>query len=81
MVADPIGAFDCAPQSDGAAAVILAAEDVVDRFTDRPVWIRGVGLGLDSVMHQHKRDMTTIPVDGAGRQAGFCDGGLYTFRH
>ena len=23
-------------------------EDVVDRFTDRPVWIRGVGLGLDS---------------------------------
>ena len=23
-------------------------EDVVDRFTDRPVGIRGVGLGLDS---------------------------------
>ena len=61
VVADPIGAFDCAPQSDGAAAVILAAEDVVDRFTDRPVWIRGVGLGLDSVMHQHKNDMTTFP--------------------
>ena len=25
--------------------IVLAAEEVVDRFTDRPVWIRGVGLG------------------------------------
>ncbi|HXL62629.1 MAG TPA: hypothetical protein VN959_18485, partial [Mycobacterium sp.] len=48
-------------QSDGAAALVLAAEDVVDRFTDRPVWIRGLGLGLDSVTHQHKPDMATFP--------------------
>ncbi len=61
MVVTPFGVYDCAPQSDGAAALLLAAEDVVDRFTDRPVWIRGVGLGLDSVMHQHKADMTTFP--------------------
>lgn len=60
-VVTPFGAYDCAPQSDGAAALVLAAEDVVDRFTNRPVWIRGVGLGLDSVMHQHKPDMTTFP--------------------
>jgi acetyl-CoA C-acetyltransferase len=25
------------------------------------VWVRGVGLGLDRVMHAHKRDMTTFP--------------------
>lgn len=60
-VVAPFGLYDCTPQSDGAAALVLAAEDVVDRFTDRPVWIRGVGLGLDRVMHQHKRDMTTFP--------------------
>ncbi|MGW0040221.1 thiolase C-terminal domain-containing protein [Rhodococcus sp. NPDC003348] len=60
-VVTPFSVYDCAPQSDGAAALILAAEDVVDRYTDRPVWVRGVGLGMDSVMHQHKRDMTTFP--------------------
>ncbi|HVW45065.1 MAG TPA: acetyl-CoA acetyltransferase [Amycolatopsis sp.] len=60
-VVAPFGLYDCTPQSDGAAALILAAEEVVDRYTDRPVWIRGVGLGLDRVMHQHKRDMTTFP--------------------
>ncbi|MGV0607019.1 thiolase C-terminal domain-containing protein [Mycolicibacterium sp. XJ1904] len=61
VVVTPFRLYDCAPQSDGAAALILAAEDVVDRFTNRPVWIRGIGLGLDSVMHQHKADMTTMP--------------------
>ncbi len=61
MVVDPFGLYDCTPQSDGAAAVILAAEEVVRTYTDRPVWIRGVGLGMDRVMHQHKKDMTTFP--------------------
>jgi acetyl-CoA C-acetyltransferase len=60
-VVAPFGLYDCTPQSDGAAALLLVAEDVVDRYTDRPVWVRGVGLGLDRVMHQHKRDMTTFP--------------------
>ncbi|MGO9696781.1 MAG: thiolase C-terminal domain-containing protein [Mycobacterium sp.] len=61
MVVDPFGLYDCTPQSDGAAAVILVAEDVVDHYTDRPVWVRGVGLGMDRVMHQHKPDMTSFP--------------------
>src|SRR5258708_37897521 len=61
IIVTPFGLYDCAPQSDGAAALALAAEDVVDRFTDRPVWIRGVGLGLDSVMHRHKPDRTALP--------------------
>jgi acetyl-CoA C-acetyltransferase len=60
-VVEPFGLYDCTPQSDGAAALLLVSEDVVDHYTDRPVWIRGVGLGLDRVMHQHKKDMTTFP--------------------
>lgn len=60
-VVEPFGLLDCCPQSDGAAALIIASRDVADRYTDRPVWIRGVGLGLDRVMHQHKKDMTTFP--------------------
>ncbi|MEY2571176.1 MAG: acetyl-CoA C-acetyltransferase [Acidimicrobiaceae bacterium] len=61
MVVEPFGLYDCTPQSDGAAAVLLVSEDVVDRYTDNPVWLRGVGLGVDRVMHQHKPDMTTFP--------------------
>ena len=61
MVVEPFGLYDCTPQSDGAAAALLVAEDLVGCYTDRPVWIRGVGLGADRVMHQHKADMTTFP--------------------
>jgi acetyl-CoA C-acetyltransferase len=75
-VVTPFSVYDCAPQSDGAAALLLVAEDVVDRFTDRPVWIRGVGLGLDSVMHQHKSDMTTFAASVRAAKQAFTMAGL-----
>jgi acetyl-CoA C-acetyltransferase len=61
LVVEPFGLYDCTPQSDGAAAVLLVSEEVAERYTDVPVWIRGVGLGVDRVMHAHKPDMTTFP--------------------
>jgi acetyl-CoA C-acetyltransferase len=75
-VVTPFGLYDCAPQSDGAAALLIAAEEVVDRFTDRPVWITGVGLGLDSVMHQHKSDLTTFPATVRAAKQAFGMAGL-----
>lgn len=76
LVADPFGLYDCTPQSDGAAALVLAAEEVVDHYTDRPVWIRGVGLGLDRVMHAHKRDMTTFPATVKAAKAAYAMAGV-----
>jgi acetyl-CoA C-acetyltransferase len=61
IVVEPFGLYDCTPQSDGAASLLVVGEEVVDRYTDRPVWVQGFGLGMDRVMHQHKPDMTTFP--------------------
>ena len=47
MIASPLRLFMCSPITDGAAAVILAAEDRARALTDRPVWIRGTGQALD----------------------------------
>lgn len=76
MVVEPFGLYDCTPQSDGAAAVLLVAEDVVDRYTDRPVWVRGVGLGVDRVMHAHKADMTTFPPTVKAAKAAYAMAGI-----
>ena len=76
MVVEPFGLFDCTPQSDGAAALLVVGEEVVDRYTDRPVWSRGFGLGLDRVMHQHKADMTTFPPTRKAAKAAFTMAGL-----
>jgi len=43
MVSTPIQLHDCCPFSDGAAAVILASEEVAKKLTSKPVYIVGVG--------------------------------------
>lgn len=75
-VVGPFGVLDCTPQSDGAAALILTSEDVARDFTDSPVWVRGVGLGLDRVMHAHKADMTTFPATVRAARAAYDMAGI-----
>jgi len=48
IMAWPVHRLMVSPTSDGAAAVVLAAEDVAQRVTDKPVWVQGVGWCLDS---------------------------------
>ena len=44
----PVNRLDVSPVSDGAVAIVLAAEHVAKRITDKPVWIEGVGWSLDT---------------------------------
>jgi acetyl-CoA C-acetyltransferase len=43
MVCQPLQVYDCCPFSDGAAAVVLASEEVARKLTAKPVFITGVG--------------------------------------
>ncbi|MDD4171748.1 MAG: hypothetical protein PHQ94_05865 [Syntrophomonas sp.] len=43
MVTTPIQLQDACPFTDGAAAIILASEDVAKKFTNKPVYITGIG--------------------------------------
>jgi acetyl-CoA C-acetyltransferase len=43
VVSTPLTLHDCCPFSDGAAAVVLASEDVARKLTDKPVYITGIG--------------------------------------
>ncbi len=40
-VTSPLNLLDCCPISDGAAAAVLVSEDVLSRFTGKPVWVVG----------------------------------------
>jgi acetyl-CoA C-acetyltransferase len=48
IMAYPVNRLDVSPTSDGAAAIILASEDVARRVCEKPIWIDGVGWTLDS---------------------------------
>ncbi|MFC1942159.1 propanoyl-CoA acyltransferase [Chloroflexota bacterium] len=43
MVAPPLTLHDCCPFSDGAAAIVLASEEVAKKLTGKPVYMTGVG--------------------------------------
>jgi acetyl-CoA C-acetyltransferase len=43
VVAPPLRLGDCSSMTDGAAAVVLVAEEFAKRYTDSPAWIRGTG--------------------------------------
>ncbi len=43
VVATPLTLHDCCPFSDGAAAVVLASEEVAKKLTSKPVYLTGVG--------------------------------------
>ncbi len=66
----PLRAHACPPISDGACAVVLAADDTARRLSPRPAWIRGIDHRIDP--HQPgMRDLTRSPSTRlAGERAG-----------
>ena len=69
VYADPLRKHDCAPITDGAAAIVLAAGDRARSASEHPAWITGFTHNVDSL--QLSRDLTAAPsVRRAGQAAG-----------
>jgi acetyl-CoA acetyltransferase len=66
----PLRKHDCPPISDGAAAMVIAADDLARKVCDKPAWIRGI----DHRIEPHQlglRDLTQSPSTKlAGQKAG-----------
>jgi acetyl-CoA C-acetyltransferase len=59
MVAYPLRLFDCSPVTDGAAAVLLVAEDLAHSYSDAPLYIRGSGQASDGAIH-HRPSLVSL---------------------
>jgi acetyl-CoA acetyltransferase len=66
VIAWPMRLFDCSPVSDGAACLLLVAEEIAHNFTDSPLQVVGYGQASGELAHD-RSDLTTI---GAARLAG-----------
>jgi acetyl-CoA acetyltransferase len=67
---DPLRKDDCPPITDGACAVVLAADDKARALRDRPAWIRGIDHRIEP-MALGLRDLTTsASTIAAGEKAG-----------
>ncbi|MGD0805068.1 MAG: thiolase domain-containing protein [Candidatus Bathyarchaeia archaeon] len=60
VISSPLKLFDCCPVSDGAATIILAANEVARKYTDSPVNIIGMGQASDTIALHSRPDFTTL---------------------
>jgi acetyl-CoA C-acetyltransferase len=79
-IAGPLGVMDCSGVSDGAAAAIIVRAEDAHLYTDKPVYLRGMGFvsGAGDGLAVDDYDFTTFPeVVEAARvayeQAGVTD--------
>jgi len=71
--AQPLRRHDCAPVTDGAAVIVLAADGRARELSERPAWITGIAHAIDSA-HLGARDLTTSPSTVAAAQRAEIDG-------
>ena len=67
-LADPLRAHDCSPVTDGAAVVVIAAEDRARELCSRPAWITGFEHRIDSGS-LGSRDLLSSPSAAAAAAA------------
>ena len=69
-VASPLRGGDCCANADGSSCVIVASEEVARVFSDKPVWILGLGAASAPVNMAGRSDLSGLAVaEEAGRQA------------
>ena len=59
-VAEPLGVLDCAPLSDGAAAVVLGPLELARKHTDTPVRIAASQIACDTMAVHHRQEVTRL---------------------
>lgn len=73
LYADPLRKHDCAPVTDGASALVLAAGDRAREARERPAWITGIAHHVDP-LHLGARDLTASESARRSGRAARTDG-------
>jgi acetyl-CoA C-acetyltransferase/acetyl-CoA acyltransferase len=70
VVASPLTVYDCCSTTDGAAAVVVASEEVARAVTDTPVEVRASAGSSDHLAAHERESMTRLDATvRAGREA------------
>ncbi|MDR3075470.1 MAG: thiolase domain-containing protein [Candidatus Methanoplasma sp.] len=75
-VAEPLGMFDCAPITDGAAAVVLCPLEEAKKHTDNYVRVAAVAQGSDTLALSQRRDITTFGATVAASKKAYEMAGI-----
>ncbi|MDD1747692.1 MAG: thiolase domain-containing protein [Methanomassiliicoccales archaeon] len=74
-VAEPLGVFDCAPLSDGAAAVVLCSMDRARSYTSKPIRIAASAQASDTLALHSRTTVTSFKATQVAAQRAFRQAG------
>ena len=75
VVAWPLRLYDCAPITDGAACVLLVAEELASSFTEAPVKVIGIGQATGRPLHDSD-SLTSLPSAKAAAEEAYLMAGV-----
>jgi len=75
MIADPLTLLDCSPITDGAAAIVLASEEVA-RNTRNPIWVLGSAQASDTLALHHRKSLTEMNATKVAARKAYEQAGL-----
>lgn len=77
-IAGVLGVFDCSGVSDGAAAAIVVRAEDAHRYTERPIYIKGLSLvaGRGTGLLNPDYDFTTFPEVVASAADAYAQAGI-----
>ena len=76
-VAEPLHLFDCAPITDGAAALVLVSDDyAAANDLDAPVGIVGSGQGTDNLALQDRDELAWTPATEQAAEMAYDDAAI-----
>lgn len=76
MVSTPIQLHDACPFTDGAAAIVLASEEVAKKLTDKPVYITGIGQSSSGKLSSQSEFLPRIRARELASQSAYKMSGL-----
>lgn len=76
LIADPLRLYDCCPAADGGAAVILAASDLAETFTETPIQVLGTGHTTGRSAAYRYDDLTTLEATTTAAESAYEQAGV-----
>jgi acetyl-CoA C-acetyltransferase len=76
VIASPLRLYDCCPFSDGAAAVVVAAREIVGAPSAEPLVIRASARSGSVAEMQDRPDLTGLPATRTAASAAFRQAGV-----
>jgi acetyl-CoA C-acetyltransferase len=60
-VCAPLKVFDCCANADGASCLIMASAEKAKKFTNKPVWVIGLGMATSELNWSARESQTSFP--------------------